>query len=99
MSHPLLTDIIRKLDCLEKKISSIQRDNQQYLALDDAAQYLCISKSTLYKHTAEGNIPFFKPNGKLILFSKSDLDDWISKRKIYSNNELIKKQSHEKEIK
>ncbi len=89
MCHPLLNEVIRRLDNLTIIIDLIRKGSQPYLSLEDAATYLCMSKSTLYKHTSEGHISFFKPNGKLILFSKSDLDKWIGEKKIYSNEELL----------
>lgn len=61
---------------------------KEFLSFQDAASYLAISKSTLYKHTSACNIPYYKPNGKLILFKKSDLDNWIRKGRIPSNDEI-----------
>jgi excisionase family DNA binding protein len=43
----------------------------------DAALYMGISQSTLYKMTSAGIVPFSKPNGKLLYFSKAALDDWL----------------------
>lgn len=93
MHHPLLNEIVHKLNYVTTIIEEIKKEAHPYLSLDDAAGYLCISKSTLYKHTSDGIIPFYKPNGKLILFSKTDLDQWIEKSKVLSNSEIIKLQS------
>lgn len=62
--------------------------NYEFLPLTVAAEYLKISRSTLYKHTSAGNITYYKPHGKLILFKKSDLDAWIQKGMIPSNDLL-----------
>jgi excisionase family DNA binding protein len=43
----------------------------------EASLYMGISQSTLYKLTSAGTIPFSKPNGKLIYFSKVALDNWL----------------------
>ena len=43
----------------------------------EAALYIGISQSTLYKLTSAGIIPFSKPNGKLIYFSRAELDKWL----------------------
>ncbi len=43
----------------------------------EAAKYLDIAVSTLYKLTSAGIIPFSKPNGKLIYFSRRSLDEWM----------------------
>ncbi len=46
----------------------------------EAAQYMGISLSTLYKYTHRGVLPFSKPNGKLIFFSREKLDEWLLSR-------------------
>ena len=43
------------------------------LTIDQAANILCLSKSTIYKMTAERTIPHFKPQ---------DLESWVSKYKV-----------------
>jgi excisionase family DNA binding protein len=50
-----------------------------YLTLAQAAEYLKLCKSTLYKKTSLREIPFCKPGGKLILFLKKDLEEYLSK--------------------
>jgi excisionase family DNA binding protein len=48
-----------------------------FLTFNEAANYLGMAKSTLYKLTASNMIPFSKPNGKKIYFSKIQLEEWI----------------------
>jgi excisionase family DNA binding protein len=43
----------------------------------EAAKYMGISLSTLYKLTSAGILPFSKPNGKLIYFCRQSLDNWL----------------------
>ncbi|MFA5433280.1 MAG: helix-turn-helix domain-containing protein [Candidatus Paceibacterota bacterium] len=55
--------------------------------IDEALIYLneqCypISKSTMYKHTMAGTIPFSRFGERKILFDVNELDQWISKRLI-----------------
>jgi len=88
MCHPILNDIKAKLEAIAESIESIRVGNKQYLSSDEAAEYLCVSKSTLYKHTHKNNITHFKPNGKLIIFTKEDLDIWINRVRIPSNDQL-----------
>lgn len=47
-----------------------------YLGVDGAARLLGISKSKLYKMTADGKLPCYKPSGKLY-FKISELHKWI----------------------
>lgn len=64
-------------------------DCRTLLSSDEAAVYLKIAKSTLYKHTSAGRISYFKPSGKLLLFRKQDLDKWIHRGHVPSNDELL----------
>ena len=50
------------------------------LDVKQAAKYLNMSCSTLYKKTCSNQIPYNKPAGKL-LFSRSDLDSWLRRGK------------------
>lgn len=69
-----------------KKLLSVQTDKP--LNFDEACKYLNISKSYLYKKTCRKEIPYFKPNGKLIYFSKVELDSWIFRNRYKTNAEL-----------
>lgn len=45
--------------------------------MDEASIYTGLSKSTIYKLTSGGKIPYSQPGNKLIWFKKSDLDDFM----------------------
>ena len=47
------------------------------LTFEDACKYCGISSSKMYKHTSSNNIPFYKPEGKLIYFKREELDEWL----------------------
>jgi excisionase family DNA binding protein len=51
-------------------------DPQPLLTVDEAVDYLRISKNTLYGYTSQGRIPHIK-QGKRVLFRKSQLDAWL----------------------
>ena len=44
------------------------------LTTTEAAKYLGLKPSYLYKLMMRRAIPYYKPNGKLCFFSKADLD-------------------------
>lgn len=56
--------------------NSIPLYEKKALTLDEAARYLNISKSSLYKLTHKKQIPFNQPGGKVIFFRRTDLDNW-----------------------
>lgn len=69
--------IFDKLNELEDKIDSLSLSNKEILTLDEAVNYLGISKSYLYKLTSSKEISHYKPSGKLIYFKRGDLDSWL----------------------
>ena len=48
-----------------------------WLNIDQAAEYLHVSKSWIYKRTMDGKIPFYKI-GKKLAFRRSELNEYIS---------------------
>ena len=55
---------------------------KEILNMKDVCQYLDISQSLLYKLTCTGEIPHFKPRGKMIFFEKKELIAWIKRNKV-----------------
>lgn len=51
--------------------------SKRVLSFDEGVQLLGIAKSTVYKMTSAGLIPFSKPNGKLIYFDREKLENWM----------------------
>ncbi|WP_077413875.1 excisionase family DNA-binding protein [Chryseobacterium sp. JV274] len=75
------TMIFDKLNELESKIDSLSLSNKEILTMDEAGNYLGISKSYLYKLTSSKEISHYKPSGKLIYFKRGDLDSWLLRNK------------------
>ena len=48
-----------------------------HLNVDEASQYLDLSKSYIYKLSRLKLIPFSKPLGKKLYFFKDELDEWL----------------------
>lgn len=76
--------IMEQLDRIEKMI----RAGKTVMSLEEASEYTGISRSYLYKLTAKGEIPFSKPRGKMIYFSKEKLDQWLLSDARKSKSEL-----------
>ena len=69
---------------LEKEIAEIKEFIQQQIVngkeiftLAEAAMYLGVSKSLLYKLTSQRRIPHYKPGSKIIFIKKKDLENWV----------------------
>ena len=52
-------------------------ENKEILTLEEAADYMGMKKSYLYKLTSSNKIKFFSPLGKLIYFLKEDINNFL----------------------
>ena len=68
--------ILQKLSTLEELI---KKKDDKPLTFKEACVYLGYAPSYLYKLTYRNIIPHYKPTGKMIFFSKNELDEWIFK--------------------
>ena len=57
------------------------------LNLKQASEYVSMSKSAIYKKTADRTIPHFK-QGKKLYFKRIELDDWLTGMKISTKAEI-----------
>ena len=58
------------------------------LTTTEAAHYLGVKSSYLYKMMMRRAIPYYKPGGKLCFFSRKDLDAWLTNVRIKSQSEI-----------
>ena len=59
------------------------------LTSDEAARYLGISKSCLYKWTMERRIPYYKsPSGKLNFYNRKELEQWMQSIRVMTADEI-----------
>ena len=82
--------LLLKVESHEHRIGIMEnllRDAKQVLTLEEAALFMGISKSSLYKMTHKHELPFFRPNGKIIYFEKSELLDWMRQNRSMSEAE------------
>ena len=75
-------------EVINKRLKSIEETlytTKEILNMKEVCQYLNISQSLLYKLTCSGEIPQFKPRGKMIFFEKKELIEWIKKSNLLSS--------------
>ena len=61
---------------------------KEVLTSDEAARYMGISKSYLYKLTMRQEIPHYKPMGKMVYFNRMELENWLQGNRIATNDEI-----------
>ncbi len=63
--------VLKKLDYL----------NKQYFTANEAANYLGLAIQTVYKLVSDKRIKARKPNGKVLIFDRSELDKYLNSNK------------------
>jgi excisionase family DNA binding protein len=66
-------------------VPTLINNEKRYLNIQEAAQYLRISKWAIYKMVDRRQIPFI-PIGRPLRFDMKTLDEWMSKRTIKAVN-------------
>ena len=81
-------DILEKLTVIENLLKG---HTEKPLTFNEAAEYLDISKSYLYKLTCKNKISHYKPQGKRVYFTKSELDAWLLRNRVSTLEDIEQK--------
>lgn len=76
-----------------KNVTDLVTDNtlfttKEVLTSDEAARYMGISKSYLYKLTMRQQIPHYKPMGKMCYFNRVEIENWLQGNRVATGVEL-----------
>jgi len=74
-------------------LTSQSKSSPDILNVNQIADYLSVSKATIYKYTADRIIPHFK-RGKRLYFKKSDVEAWVTAHRVSSNEEIAQDASN-----
>ena len=72
-------------DAIAANIAICQKE---VLTVDEAARYMGVSKSYLYKLTMQGKVPFSKPLGKMCYFNRLELEAWLMSNRVATSDEI-----------
>lgn len=61
---------------------------KEVLTSAEAAKYMGISMSYLYKLTMRQQIPHYKPMGKMCYFNRAELEQWLQGNKVATSSEI-----------
>ena len=77
----MIKELENRLKIIEDLLQERHYNDVVFLNLDEASEFIKMKKSSIYQLVYQRNIPYYK-RGKLLLFKKSELVNWIeSKRK------------------
>lgn len=83
--------IEERLEALEQNALLVGIANKKVLTASEAAMYLGWSMSYLYKKTAMKDIPHYCPMGKMLYFDREELEAWLKRNRVSSNDEILSK--------
>lgn len=61
---------------------------KEVLTSNEAARYMGVSKSYLYKLTMNQQIPHYKPMGKMCYFNRLELEQWLQNNRVATAAEI-----------
>lgn len=67
----------KRLDNIERLLTEQSLSTKEILNFNEAALFLDISHSHLYKLTSQKQIPHFCPQGKRLYFKREELQAWL----------------------
>jgi len=76
---------------IEERLSNIESlllSQKTVLNFEEGAAYTGLSKSYLYKLTSSGGVPCYKPKGKMVYFSRLELDQWLLQNRRATTEEI-----------
>ena len=88
MESKLESEILSRLKLIEKMLLQNTLLQKAILNLEEAAEYLKLSVSYLYKLTSRKAIPHFKSRGKILSFDRLKLDEWNRRNPVRTQDEV-----------
>ena len=71
-----------------EKIENLLLGQKDVFTFEECCLYTGISRTYMYKLTCTNRIPHFKPHGKIIYFSKAEIDKWLMKNPVRTKEQV-----------
>ena len=71
-----------------EELENLMYLSKNVLSFEEASRFLNLSKSYLYKLTSAGVIPHYKPQGKMIYFEKTALEEWLRQNPVKTQEQI-----------
>lgn len=81
-----MTADLKKL--ADQVTANIINCTKEVLTSAEAAKYMGISMSYLYKLTMRQQIPHYKPMGKMCYFNRAELEQWLQSNRVSTSTEI-----------
>jgi excisionase family DNA binding protein len=84
----LLLDKVSRIEQLLSKGKGAEDQLKQMLTTNEAAEYMGVSLSTMYKLTHRRELPVYKPAGGKVYLKREDINTYLSKHRLMSQAEI-----------
>ena len=85
-----VTNLTREVSALRQLLISKEQhteQQEQFLTIQQAAEFLCLTVPTIYSKVSRRKLPFMK-QGKRLYFSKSELSEYLKAGKKKTSAEM-----------
>ena len=86
----MIKELENRLKKIEDLLQEQRANNVVFLNMDEASEFIKMKKSSVYQLRYQRKIPYHK-RGKLLLFKKSELVQWIESRRKETFETLTKR--------
>lgn len=69
-------------------IEAMLLNNKTIFNLQDVCRYTGLSPSFIYKKTSAKSIPHYKPSGKILIFKKEEIDEWLLRNQVSTMDDI-----------
>lgn len=86
-----LTLLTTQVEILIEEQEREQREatpTNKYLTLEQASQFLGVTRSALYTMCCRKRVSYYKPSGRALYFLQEDLESWITSKRVKSSAEI-----------
>ena len=66
-------------------------NTKEVMTTEEVAEYMGVSKGTIYKLTMTRQVPYYKPTDRMCYFKRSELEAWLLSNRISTDEELEQK--------
>ena len=76
------------LERLERIEAILSKTAKTILTVDDLIDYTGFKRSYIYKLVHLNEIPYSKPQGKILFFDREEIDHWLRQNKSQSKSQI-----------
>ena len=88
----MIKELENRLKVIEDLLQERHHNDVVFLNIEETSEFIKMKVSSIYQLKYQGKIPYYK-RGKLLLFKKSELVNWIESSRKETFENLVKKLS------